>query len=114
MADAAPTHADVFDAVEILEGSNQENFNQKLKKRLRRVVSTPHPARDRRIPLGLGDQVAQQRVGAKEVQADVGGLGEVLQHRRVGEPFGAGPAVDQGHHNLNTRIYFTRGRCVFV
>lgn len=49
--------------------------------------------------------MAQQGVGAKEAQADVGGLGEVLQHRRVGEPFGAGPAVDQRHHNLNKHAF---------
>lgn len=45
------------------------------------VITAAHPAGDRWIPLGLGDQVAQQGVGAKESQADVGGLGEVLQHR---------------------------------
>lgn len=71
-------------------------------------MSTPHPARDGRIPLGLGDQVAQQGVGAEEAQADVGGLGEVLQHRRVGEPFGAGPAVDQRHHNLNKQAFISQ------
>lgn len=77
------------------------------------LVTAAHPARDGRIPLGLGDEVAQQGVGAKEAQADVGGLGEVLQHRRVGEALGARPAVDQGHHNLKTdaggRFVFARG-----
>lgn len=60
--------------------------------------------------------MSQQRVGAKEAQADVGGLGEVLQHRRVGEPFGAGPAVDQRHHNLNKHTFTSQeaGVCVCV
>lgn len=75
------------------------------------LVTAAHPARDGRIPLGLGDEVAQQGVGAKEAEADVGGLGEVLQHRRVGEAFGARPAVDQRHHNLKTDA---GGRFVFA
>lgn len=77
------------------------------------LVTAAHPARDGRVPLGLGDELAQQGVGAEEAQADVGGLGEVLQHRRVGEAFGARPAVDQRHHNLKTdaggRFVFARG-----
>lgn len=44
------------------------------------VQYVPHPACDGRIFLGLGDQVAQQGVGAEEVQANVGGLCEVSQH----------------------------------
>lgn len=64
-----------------------------------------HPAGDRWIPLGLRDQVAQQGVGAKESQPDVGSLGEVLQHRRVGEPLSAWPAVDKRHHNLDKHAF---------
>lgn len=67
-----------------------------------------HSARDRWIPLGLGDQVAQQGVGAKESQADVGSLGEVLQHRRVGEPLSARPAVDKRHHNLEKHAFISQ------
>lgn len=66
-----------------------------------RAASATDPAGDRWVPLGLGDQVAQQGVGAKERQADVGGLGEVLQHRRVAEPLSARPAIDQRHHDLD-------------
>lgn len=43
------------------------------------AICVPHPASHSGISLGLGDQVAQQGVGAQETQADVGGLGEVLQ-----------------------------------
>lgn len=82
----------------------RQHVTQKLKRRLGQAAM-PHPAGHGGVPLGLGDQVAQQGVGAKEAQADVGGLGEVLQHRRVAEPFGAGPAVDQRHHNLNKQAF---------
>lgn len=58
--------------------------------------------------------MAQQRVGAQEAQADVGGLGEVLQHRRVGEPLGARPAVDQRHHNLNKHAFISREAGVYL
>lgn len=56
--------------------------------------------------------MAQQGVGAKERQADVGGLGEVLQHRRVAEPLSTRPAVDQRHHNLDKHTDLTGGRPV--
>ena len=59
-----------------------------------------HPAGDSGVALGLGDQVSQQGAGAEEAQADVGGLGEVPQHRGVGEVAGARPSVDQRHHDL--------------
>lgn len=72
------------------------------------VITAAHPAGDRWIPLGLGDQVAQQGVGAKESQADVGGLGEVLQHRRVGEPLSARPAVYKRHHNLDRHVFISQ------
>lgn len=72
------------------------------------VMNVAHPAGDRWIPLGLGDQVAQQGVGAKEIQADVGSLGEVLQHRRVGEPLSAGPAIDKRHHNLDKQVFISQ------
>lgn len=94
MADAAPPDADVFDTVVVLSGKDQsplqsgDGDSKKTTRRNPAVGQTPaHPPRDGRVPLGLGDQMAQQGVGAKEAQADVGGLGEVLQHRRVGEPF---------------------------
>lgn len=69
-------------------------------------MSGPYPACDRGISLGLGDQVTEQGAGAQEAQADVGGLGEVSQHRRVGEVFGARPTVDQRHHNLDETYLF--------
>lgn len=56
MANTASTDADVFDTVVI-------------------------PACDSGISLGLRDKVAEQGVGAEEVQADVGSLCKVLQHR---------------------------------
>jgi len=61
----------------------------------------PHPAGDGGVALGLGDQVTQKGAGAEEAQADVGGLGEVPQHRRVREVLGAGPPVDERHHDLD-------------
>lgn len=39
-----------------------------------------HPACDGGVSLGLGDQVAQQGVGAEESQADVRSLCKVSQH----------------------------------
>lgn len=64
-------------------------------------VTSSHPPCDSGVSLRLGYQVSQQGAGAQETQADVGGLGEVPQHRRVREVFGARPAVDQRHHNLD-------------
>lgn len=70
------------------------------------VQYVPHPARDGGVSLCLGDQVAQQGAGAQEAQADVGGLREVSQRRRVGEVFGPRPTVDQGHHDLDNTYSF--------
>lgn len=61
-----------------------------------------HPACDGGVSLGLGDQVAQQGVGAEKTQADVGGLRKVSQHWRVGEVFGPWTTVDQRNHNLKS------------
>lgn len=44
--------------------------------------------------------MSQQGVCPQEAEADVGGLGEVPKHWRIGEVHGPGPAVHQGHHNL--------------
>ena len=62
-----------------------------------------HPAGDCGVPQRLAHEVAQQRVGAQEAQADVGGFGEVTQQRRVGEVHSTWAAVHQGHHDL--RMY---------
>ena len=75
------------------------------------VQYVPHPACDGGISLGLGDQVAQQGVGAEKAQANVGGLCEVLQHWRVGEVFGPWPTVDQRHHNLDITNVFISQDC---
>lgn len=40
-----------------------------------------HPACNGGVSLGLGDEVAEQGVGAEEVQADSGSLCKVLQRR---------------------------------
>lgn len=69
--------------------------------REREVVSVSHPACDSGVSLRLGYEVSQQGAGAQEAQANVGGLREVSQHRRVCEVFGAWSAVDQRHHNLD-------------
>lgn len=58
------------------------------------------PAGDRGVPQRLAHEVAQQRVGAQEAQADVGGFGEVTQQRRVGEVHSTWAPVHQGHHDL--------------
>lgn len=44
------------------------------------VQFMPHPACDCGVSLSLGDEVTQQGVGAKKVQADVCGLCKVSQH----------------------------------
>lgn len=72
------------------------------------VLAATHPTGDCWIPLGLGDEVAQQGVGAKESQADVGSFGEVLQHWRVGEPLSARPAIDKRHHNLDKNAFISQ------
>lgn len=59
-----------------------------------------YPAGDGGVPQCLPHQVTSQAVGPQEAQADVGGLGEVAQHRGVGEVHGPGAAVDQRHHDL--------------
>lgn len=69
-------------------------------------VTRPHPACDSGVSLRLGDQVSQQGAGAQKAQADVGGLCEVPQHRRVREVFGTRPTVDQRHHNLDETCIF--------
>lgn len=69
---------------------------------------SPHPACDGRVPLRLGNQVSQQGAGPQEAQADVGGLREIPQHRRVGEVFGTRPAVHQRHHNLEETLIFLK------
>lgn len=56
---------------------------------------------DRGVSQGFAHQVTQQRVGAQEAQADVGGLGELPQNRRVGEVHGTRTSVHQRHHNLD-------------
>lgn len=60
-----------------------------------------HPACDSGVPLGLGDEVPQQSAGPEEVQADVGGFGEISQHWRIAEVLRARATVDQRHHNLD-------------
>lgn len=59
------------------------------------------PACDSGVPLGLGDEVPQQSAGPEEVQADVGGFGEISQHWRIAEVLRARATVDQRHHNLS-------------
>lgn len=66
-----------------------------------RLFSVSHPACNGGVSLGLGDEVAEQGVGAEEVQADIGSLCKVLQRRWVGKVFGPRTAVDKGYHNLN-------------
>lgn len=60
----------------------------------------PHPPCDRRVPQGFAHQVSQQSVGLQEAQADVGGLGEIPQQRRVGEVHGSWAPVHQRDNNL--------------
>lgn len=66
-----------------------------------RLFSVSHPACNGGVFLGLGDEVAEQGVGAEEMQADIGSLCKVLQRRWVGKVFGPRTAVDKGYHNLN-------------
>lgn len=70
------------------------------------VQYVSHPACDSGVSLGLGDKVAEQSVGAEEVQADIGSLGKVLQHWWVGKVFGPRAAIDQRHHNLENADVF--------
>lgn len=44
-----------------------------------------YPAGDGGVTERLAHQVSQQRVGSQKAEPDVGGLGELPQHRRVGE-----------------------------
>ena len=65
----------------------------------------PYPACDRGVSLGLGDEVTQKGACAEEAEADVSGLGEVTQHRRVGEVLRSWPSIDQRHHNLHNTAF---------
>lgn len=58
------------------------------------------PPRDGRIPLGFGDEVTQEGVGAEETQADVCGLGKLPQRGRESKIFGTWTTVYQGDHDL--------------
>lgn len=66
-----------------------------------RLLSVSHPACNGGVSLRLGDEVAEQGVGAEEVQADIGSLCKVSQRRWVGKVFGPRTAIDKGYHNLN-------------
>lgn len=55
---------------------------------------------DRGVSQGFAHQVPQQRVGAQEAQANVGGLGELPQNRRVREVHSARTSIHQRHHDL--------------
>lgn len=66
----------------------------------KRYQGLPHPPCDRRVPQGFAHQVSQQSVGLQEAQADVGGLGEIPQQRRVGEVHGSWAPVHQRDNNL--------------
>lgn len=68
-------------------------------------MTSSHPACDSGVSLRLGYQVSQQRAGAQETQADVGGLCEFPQHRRVREVLGAWSPVDQRDHNLDETFF---------
>lgn len=74
-----------------------------------------HPAGDSGVTERLAHQVSQQGVGSQEAEPDVGGLGEIPQHRRVGEVQRPGTTVYQGHHNLREggghRLYQLMSRC---
>lgn len=64
------------------------------------LLRLPYPAGDSGVTERLAHQVSQQRVGPQEAELDVGGLGELPQHRRVGEVHRPGTAVHQRHHDL--------------
>lgn len=44
-------------------------------------MSSSHPAGDGGVTQRFAHQVSEQRVGPQEAKPDVGGLGEIPQHR---------------------------------